>query len=209
MKRIMRWLVPKERKFFELLAEQSQNALNMANELKEFIDNYPKLERSERKARVQSINKLKQGAEDPTKNVMHMLYKDRSAAIGRESIEKIAMLLEEVQNFMNAAASRFVVLSIERVDDYTIKLANLLHAMLDELHKSVLKLKKLKDAREHCAKIYEIGGRAGRIFDDALSDLFHFYKNPVDIMKYKEVYEILENAINKCRDAARAIERLS
>ena len=206
MKRIMRWLAPKEKGFFELLAEQSQNLLNMANELKDFTDNYPRLDRSERKAKVQSINKLKQVMEESTKNVMHILYKGRPP--GRESIEKIAVLLEEISNFIKAAASRFVVLGIERVDDYAIKLINLLHEMLEELHKSVLKLKKLKGAGEHCANIHNIGDRADKMLDDALSDLFHFYKNTIDIMKYREVYGILENAIGRCRDAAKAIESI-
>ena len=60
MKRIMHWLVPKEEKFFEMLAEQSLNVLKSANELKNFVDSYPDIEKNERKSKAASIKKLEQ-----------------------------------------------------------------------------------------------------------------------------------------------------
>lgn len=60
MKKIIRWLVPKEEKFFEMLAEESENALESAKQLKNFVDNYSKFERSERKSKAKSIKNIKQ-----------------------------------------------------------------------------------------------------------------------------------------------------
>lgn len=208
MKRILRWLVPKEKEFFDVLAEQSQNVFNMANELKAFLHNYEKFERSERKAGAQSISRLENDMDELTKRAMHKLDKSYSTPIDKEDIQKIALLLEEISDLINATASRYIILSIERVDDYAIKMANLLHLILDELNKSILKLKKLKYAKEDCIKIHDIENQADEIFDDALSDLFHYYKNPMDVMKYRDIYEFLEKAINKCRDVAGVIERV-
>lgn len=206
MKRIMNWLVPKEKRFFELLAEQSENTLEAAKELKNFVSNYDEFERSERKARIQSIKKLKDRVNELKHNIVIVLDKSFSASINKEDAYRMAVILENIADLINSVATKFVVLSIVRIDDYTTKLIDIMNDMTEELNNCIANFKKLKDIKERCEKIFKLEIQGDNSYNEALSELFHYHKNAVDIIKYKEIYELLKDAIDKCRDVADIIE---
>lgn len=206
MANIIRWLVPKEKKLFEMLAEQSENVLEGAKELKNFVDNYEKFERSERKSKANAIKTIEHKNDEITHRIIERLNKAFITSIDKEYIRQIAILLDDVIDLINAAALRFVLLSIERIDDYIVKLVGIIHSAAIELNKTVLDFKKTKNIKEHCAKIRSLENEADNVYHEALSELFHFYRNSIDIIKYKEIYELLEEITDKCKDAANVIE---
>src|SRR3989338_6413110 len=209
MKKILHWLVPREKEFFELLAEQSSNALEGAKELKIFIDDYGKLERGERKARAYAIKNIENKGDEAAKKIFGRLDKNFKAAIDREDIQRMAVLLDDITDLISDAASKFVILSIERIDVHTVKFADVVLEAVDEVDKSVLNLKKLKGMESHCAKIRSLEKAADKIYDEALSELFHFYKNSIDIMKYSDIYELLESIADKCKDVANVLDSIA
>ena len=209
MKKILHWLVPREKEFFELLAEQSSNALEGAKELKIFIDDYGKLERGERKARAYAIKNIENKGDEAAKKIFGRLDKNFKAAIDREDIQRMAVLLDDITDLISDAASKFVILSIERIDVHTVKFADVVLEAVDEVDKSVLNLKKLKGMESHCAKIRSLEKAADKIYDEALSELFHFYKNSIDIMKYRDIYELLESIADKCKDVANVLDSIA
>lgn len=206
MKRIMHWLVPKDHKFFEMLAEQSENAIEAAKELKNFIDNYSDFERSERKSRIHVIKNIEVKGDEITQEIIEKLNKASRVPIGKEDIRQMAILLDDIPDLINAVASRFVVLSIERIDDYIIKLVDIINNIVNEVNKAISDLKRLKGAEEHYVKIIGFEKEADEVYQEALSELFHFYKNSIDIIKYKEIYELLEKIADKCKDVANIIK---
>ncbi|HLC60459.1 MAG TPA: DUF47 family protein [Candidatus Nanoarchaeia archaeon] len=208
MKRIMHWLVPKEEKFFEMLAEQSLNVLKSANELKNFVDSYPDIEKNERKSKAASIKKLEQLGDEIQNKIIYSLDKNFRTPADSEDIRKLADLLDDTADLINTLASSFIILSIERIDDYTIKFVDLAVKIIEEVNNGILDLKKLKDADEHCKKILKLESEADRLHDEALSDLLHYYKNPVDVIKYKEIYDLLENLSNKCKNISVVINSI-
>lgn len=209
MKKILHWLVPREKEFFELLAAQSSNALEGAKELKIFIDDYDKLERGERKARAYAIKNIENAGDDAVKKIFDRLDKKFRTAIGREGIQHMAVLLDDITDLISDASSKFVILSIERTDTHIVKLAGMAFDAVAEVDKSVLDLKKLKGMGSHCAKIRSLEKAADKVYDEALSELFHFYKNSIDIMKYREIYELLESIADKCKDVANVLDSIA
>ena len=209
MKKILHWLVPKEKEFFELLAGQSANALEGAKELKIFISDYDNLERGERKARAYAIKNIENNGDDAAKKIFDRLDKSFRAPIDKEDIQRMAVLLDDISDLINDAASRFIILSIERIDTHIVKLAGMAFDAVAEVDKSVLSLKKLKDMESHCAKIRSLEKAADKAYDEALSELFHFYKNSIDIMKYRDVYGLLEEIMGKCKDVANALDSIA
>ena len=209
MKKIINWLVPKEKEIFEMLARQSENALEGAKELKNFVANYDKFERSERKARAQVIKNIEYKGDEITHEIVGKLNKRFAAHIGKEDIHKIAVLLDDVTDLINEAALRFTLLGIERIDAHITKLSDIIYNCVSEVNKSIGDLKKLKDIEKHYAKIHALENEANEIYHEALSELFHFYKNSIDIIKYREIYGLLEETINKCEDVAHTVERIA
>ena len=202
MKNVLHWIVPKEKKFFEMLAEQSENVLKGVNELKNFIDFYPEIEKSERKLKAASIKEIERKGDEIQNQIIENLDKNSKTPIDREDIRKLTDLLDDIIDLTNTVTSRLITLSIERIDEHTLKFVELIVKIADEVNKVVSDLKKLKDAQEHCKKILTLETEADKLFDDALSDLLHYYKNPVDVIKYKEIYDLLENISNKCKNVS-------
>jgi len=120
----------------------------------------------------------------------------------------MTVLLDDVVDLIDTATLRFVILGIERIDNHIIKLVSVTHQSVEELNKAVADLKKLKHVKEHYVKIHSLENEADEVYYNALSELFHFFKNPIDIIKYKEVYELLEGVTDKCEDVANVIESI-
>lgn len=206
MKKMMQWLVPKEKVLLELLAEQSESVFEASKNLKDFVNEYSKLERSERKSRSQSIKMIGQRVDGLTHNIIRKLRKSFAAPIGKEDLYKIASLMEDISGLINSAASRFVIFSIEHLDEDIIKMADITNAIVDETNKSVKKLKQLKKIKEDCNKVYELWAEACEIYEKSLADLFHYHKSAVDIIKYKDIYELLKSITGKCKSVANVID---
>jgi len=198
MKKIINWLMPKENKFFEMLEEQSGNVLEASKELKSLIDNYSSFERKERKAKAHSIKNL----EEKIDGLNHEILSKLDNAPGMVHMQKIALLLEEIADLIRDSALSFVILSIERIDDYMLKLANILHSSAQGLNNIILEMKNHKSIKESYEKLQSLKNDSEDTYNEAVSELFHFYKNSIDIMKHREVYDLLKNAVKKCRSAA-------
>ena len=205
----MQWLVPQEKELFDMLAEQSQNVVESSKELKKLLDDYSDIERGERKARAYAIKKIEHKGDDTTKKIFERLNRNSRTFIDKEYIQQMAIILDDIVDLINTIASRFVVLSIERIDDSMTKLVAVINSIASEVNETILDLKKLKNMEEHCRKIREFEEKADKIYQDALADLFHFYKNSIDIIKNKEIYDFLENTADRCKDLANVIESIS
>lgn len=206
---MIHWLIPKEKKLFEMLTEQSENTLEAAKELKNFVGNYDKFERSERKSKANAIKMIAHKNDEIRHRIIEKLNKTFITSIDKDYIRQIAILLDDVTDLISAVSLRFVILSIERIDDYILKLVDIIHSVAGELNKIVLNLKKIKNIKEHYARIHGLEDEADEIYHEALSELFHFYRNSIDIIKYKEIYEFLEKIIDKCEDVANVIEDMA
>ena len=208
MTNIMHWLIPKEEKFFEMLTEQSENVLEGAKELKNFVNSYEKLERSERKAKAQAIKNIEHKGDEITHKIIERLNKTFITPIDKDDIHQMAVLLDDVIDLINGVGLRFVLLGIERIDDYIIKLTELILNAVNELNKSIVDLRKLKEMKEHYIRMHSIENEADEVYHEALSDLFHYHKNSIDIIKYKEIYELLEKITDKCEEVTHVIESI-
>ena len=209
MGKITNWLVPKDRGFFKLLNEQAENALSAVKELKNFIDNYDKIGRNERGAVAKSIKAIESKGDEIEDSIMRKIDKNFRTPYDKESVRHIASLLDDITDLADRGASRFFILSIERINDHVSNFAEISVKLVMEVKEMISDLDKLKKVKDHCSRIYGLESEADSLFNEALSDLFHFYKNPVDIMKYREIYEIIESLADKCKDTANAIESIA
>ena len=206
--KIMHWFRPKEREFFSLLAEQSSHALEAIKELKGFIDSYYDLERIHRKAKAQSIKDIEEKADSIKNMIIERLDKSSNTPIDKEDIRTLSIVLEDIVNLINSIASKLVVLSIERIDPYITKFSDLNAEIIIEVNRIILSLNGLKSIEANYSKIAELEKNVDKVYSEALSELYHFYKNSIDIMKYRELYELFEQIADKGKDLANAAKSI-
>ena len=197
MKKLIRLFAPKK-VTLNLLNRLSELNADSSARLLEFLKSYHEMDRAARKVKLTEISKNKFESEN--------LYNEFP---GKARLNAdIAFGLLRLNKSLSSAAWKFFLLGIERIDKNAENLAAMSNECIAELDKSVKNLRNIKPLQVHCARIHEIEEDADEMFNEAISELFHFFKNPVDIMKYKEIYEALEQVCGRCNEASYIMQKI-
>jgi predicted phosphate transport protein (TIGR00153 family) len=195
-------LVPRETKFFDMFAEMTSNLMDGANVLKALFQNY-----SDVPVAVQKIKDIEHKGDDMTHAVVIKLNQTFITPFDREDIHQLASALDDVLDFINSAADRLLMYKITFAPNAALKLADVILRQSDELSKAVLLLEKNQQrVLEHCVEVNRLENEADAIARDAIGRLFQEEKDPIQLIKIKELLEVLETATDKAEDAANVLE---
>ena len=195
-------IVPRETKFFDMFAEMTSNLMDGANVLKGLFQNY-----SDVPVAVQKIKDIEHKGDDMTHAVVIKLNQTFITPFDREDIHQLASALDDVLDFINSAADRLLMYKIATAPNAALKLADVILRQSDELSKAVLLLEKNQQrVLEHCVEVNRLENEADAIARDAIGRLFQEEKDPIQLIKIKELLEVLETATDKAEDAANVLE---
>jgi uncharacterized protein len=195
-------LVPRETKFFDMFAEMTSNLMDGANVLKGLFQNY-----SDVPVAVQKIKDIEHKGDDMTHAVVIKLNQTFITPFDREDIHQLASALDDVLDFINSAADRLLMYKIDYAPNAALKLADVILRQSDELSKAVNLLEKNQQkVLEHCVEVNRLENEADTITRDAIGRLFQEEKDPIQLIKIKELLEVLETATDKAEDAANVLE---
>ena len=207
MANLVNWLLPKEKKFFLMLRDQASNVVDGANEFKNLIDNYNSLSDVKRKELVKKIKEIESKGDNIVHNIIGSLDKAFITPIDKEDIHRLSMLLDDAIDFIYATSIRLTIFKINRIDDHIRKLADIILETVKKIELGVIGVSKLKSMNRFYIDIHTLENKADDIYHEALGDLFN-KKDPIEIIKYREIYEYLENITDRCEDIANVIESI-
>ena len=194
-------LIPRETKFFEIFENMASNVTEGARVLHGILQTFENVE-----AQVQHIKEIEHRGDDMTHAVMTKLNQTFITPFDREDIHRLASSLDDVLDFVNAAGQRLVLYKIRRAPSPAAELAGLIVRQSEELTKAVSLLEKNKHVLEHCVEINRLEDEADSVCREAIANLFENEKDPIELIKMKELYEVLEMATDKAEDAANVLE---
>ncbi|MBZ5511312.1 MAG: DUF47 family protein [Acidobacteriia bacterium] len=194
-------LIPRETKFFELFENMASNVTEGARVLHGILQTFENVE-----VQVQRIKEIEHRGDDMTHSVMTKLNQTFITPFDREDIHRLASSLDDVLDFVNAAGQRLVLYKIRRAPSPAAALAGLIVRQSEELTKAVSLLEKNKHVLEHCVEINRLEDEADSVCREAIANLFEHEKDPIELIKMKELYEVLEMATDKAEDAANVLE---
>jgi predicted phosphate transport protein (TIGR00153 family) len=194
-------LIPRETKFFELFENMASNVTEGARVLHGILQTFDNVE-----LQVQRIKEIEHRGDDMTHAVMTKLNQTFITPFDREDIHRLASSLDDVLDFVNAAGQRLVLYKIRRAPSPAAELARLIVRQGEELTKAVSLLEKGKHVLEHCVEINRLEDEADSVCREAIANLFEHEKDPIELIKMKELYEVLEMATDKAEDAANVLE---
>jgi len=204
--KILQLLLPHDENFYNLLEESAQNLIKAGVELKTLPQCKTHAQRVDAAKRIKDI-------EHDGDSVTHKIFSELNSTFvtpfDREDIHELASALDDVLDHIDGCANRFALYKITRVPRAVSQLIDVLILSMDELKNGVHLLRNLNDVATFKAsftKVNEYENQADDIFDKAVADLFEKEKDPVQIIKLKEVYVGLETATDKCEDAANVLE---
>jgi predicted phosphate transport protein (TIGR00153 family) len=210
MGNLLSFFIPKERKFFPMFEKATANLLEISKLLVELLKSSST---EERKRLRNEIENLEHVGDNVTHEILNQLSLSFITPFDREDIHELAVVLDDIADFINGVSSRIIIYKIEPADitPEILKLAELIQRCTEELQIAVAQLRDLKHVEkinEAYVRINSIENHADDIFDLAIGQLFEEEKDPIKLIKMKEIYAALETATDKAEDAADIIKSI-
>jgi predicted phosphate transport protein (TIGR00153 family) len=198
-------LIPREMAFFEMFRKAAHNMIEGSRLLKEMMEDFRKP--AEQAQRVKDIEHIGDGI---THDIARKLNQTFITPIDREDIHDLASQLDDNLDIVEAIADRFVVFKVARPTETAIKLANILYQSAVAVGAGIDQLgKPHADVNEYCVRVNSLENEADRVTRDAISALFEQEKDPIAVIKWKEIYENFEEGTDRCEDVSNILERIA
>jgi uncharacterized protein len=205
---ILQLLVPKDRKFFPLFEQATQNLIKASKVLNEMVTT-PVSDR--RKELIKEIEHLEHTGDNITHMIFNELSRNFITPFDREDIHALTSAIDDVLDFIHGSSKRIELYRVEVLDESVIKLAEIILKGSLELNVAVVNLKDMKNLdaiKESCVKINSLENEADDVFNRSIASLFETEKDAIQIIKIKELLSALETATDKCEDAANVIQSI-
>jgi hypothetical protein len=199
--------IPREEKFFRLFEDDARNMVKTAEALKSLIDSWENVEE-----RVDAITELEHQGDSVTHHIMAQLHRTFVTPFDREDIALLANSIDDVVDFIHATADAMLLYKIEQPSQRAKELADILVQAAAEVEKALLLLEhhaQLKQILERCVEINRLENMADRVFRSAMAELFDDSADIAYIIKWREIYEHMESATDRCEDVADVLEGIA
>ena len=201
-------IFPREVEFFELLEQQAAVVLKAAKTLARCLESKPPFDRIVTMS--EQIHAIENEGDDIVHKLMGRLNKTFLTPLDREDIYQLCTRLDDVLDYIDAVAKRLVTFKIHELTPQAIEFVRIIECAATEVEGGI---RLLRDLRRHeeivrqCTRINQLENEADQVMREALNRLFNGAgQNPIDVIKWKDLYEHLEIATDKCEDVANVIE---
>ena len=202
----MRWFLPKKVDFLKLFDSASANIVRGAQLFRDILDDPTNL-----KTKVEKLKEVEHEGDRLTHEALAKLNATFITPFDREDIHSLASRLDDILDATDAAAQRLLLYKIETIPSHLKALARLLVASAEQVHKAVVVLhdgKRYSEAMTACVEINRLENEADVLHREALADLFANATDAIQVVKLKDLYAFLEEATDRCEDAANSIETI-
>jgi len=199
-------LIPKEAAFFELFERAAKNVHGGAIQLVEFLDNF-----DDRAERAKQIKDLEHAGDQLTHEIIALLNQSFITPLDREDIHELACRLDDILDLTDTVANRIVLYKISAPTEDLRRLARCLRHATAIIVEALGLLRNLKNAEailQKCIAIHTQENEADGIEQHALASLFDDGLDPREIIKWKDIYQEIESATDRCEDVANVLEAI-
>lgn len=194
-------LIPREEKFFDDFTAMAVEIRKGAALLDEMLaPDHPVWERAA------AIKVVEHRCDEISADILRRLHKTFVTPIDREDIHALVRALDDVIDDIDASADMLRLYRIERVRPAARELSRAIVSACDEMQRGVLALGKREDVSQAVREISNIENQADGAYTTGVGQLFEEEKDPIQIIKWKEILDMLEGATDRCKDVAKVLE---
>jgi len=197
-------ILPRQESFFELFEKQVKTVNQGAQSLAAVMEDLKNVEDAASKIKV-----TEHDADEILHEIVKKLNKTFVTPIDREDIHALASALDDILDYIEAAADRIVLYEIKEPTEAAIKLTKILAEATELTVEAVGNLRNLRQVeaiREACVAINRLENQGDQANRAALAKLFQMHDRPMEALKWREIYNNIESAIDKCEDVADILE---
>jgi uncharacterized protein len=196
-------LMPRDEKFFDLFVADGENLLAAARELADLMTSYDRVE--ERVARIQVLEKA---GDEIDRLVDERLERAFITPLDREDIHELVSRLDDVVDGIQETAETLVIYGISAPTDEARRLSEILAAQAAQLLEALRKLEGLKGIEPHLRQVHELENEADGLSRAAIARLFRGSMDALEVIKWRDLYHALEEAIDAAEDVAEIMQRM-
>ena len=196
-------LIPREERFFDLFVEDAANVLGAARMLEAMLRSYDQLER-----RAGEIRDAEHRGDEISHDIGRRLERTFVTPFDREEIHNLISALDDVLDWIEETADTFVLYRIEAPSAVAVQQASIIVRQCEVLHQALGHLRGFKGLEEYWIEVHRLENEGDRLARTAIAGLFENEKDPIELIKWKDVYTLLEQTVDKCEDVANIVERI-
>jgi uncharacterized protein len=197
-------IIPREEKFFDMFNIMAENANDTAALLVEMMESFDRLQE-----RAFAIKGKEHLGDSQIHDLITRLNSTFITPMDREDIHQLASAIDDIIDLADAAANKVVIFDHHEKIAAAPELARVLRLQTQELAKAVRALPQQDRILESCIEVHRLENEADRIFQEAIRKLFREEKDPIQLIKIKEILESIERATDTCEDVANVLEAIT
>lgn len=198
--------MPKEVKFFDYLNMQAENIVKAADCFKHAVKKGTFDEET-----VKKIKNFEHEGDTLSHEIVDMLNRTFITPIDREDIFSLANTLDDILDMINSMSNRIKLYKLNTNDEHMLQFADTIDQSAQALANAVKHMHDTKRARrvlDHCIEVNRLENMGDQIREKAISRLFEAEKDPIMVIKWKEIYEVAEGTLDTCEHVAKVIEAI-
>lgn len=197
-------LTPQKREFFDLYNRAAANAVAIAEALIELMERFP--EGSD--AKFRDIKELEHAGDRLTHEVVDLLNRTFVTPFDREDMYRLAGVLDDICDHVDDVAEKITGYGVREIRSQATEQAHVIHRSAGKLRDAVSQLEGFKDSRRQLIELRELEDEGDRIARAAISELFNGGVDAVALVRWKDIHEELEEAVDACENAADVLEAI-
>jgi hypothetical protein len=197
-------IIPKETKFFDLFENQTANIIKAVSFLYSSIKND-----SFDETAVKKMKDFEHEGDTVNHEIVDMLNRTFITPIDREDIYTLVSNIDDIMDLLNVISNRVSIYKLNPKDDYLLEFLSTIEESVNAMNNAVKNLSDTKKSRrimDYCIEINRLENAGDSIREKAITNLFENEKDPIKVIKWKEVYEVAETVLDSCEHVAKTIE---
>jgi uncharacterized protein len=195
-------LRPQKREFFDLFTQASANACSIAQALVEMLDTWPDNDK------LRDIRELEHEGDRLTHEVIDLLNRTFVTPLDRDDMYRLASAIDDVCDHVDEAADNIDAYEVREVPQRAKEQAVVIARAVERLHEAVELLEGFKDSAKQLVALRELEDEGDLLMREAVADLFRSGADPLTIIRWKDIHEQLEEALDACENAADVLEAI-
>ena len=196
--------LPRNERFYDLLHESAKNLADAADALVDLVEHYQNVE-----MKTDRLTELEHNGDTITHNIVNLLHKTFVTPIEREDIALLAERLDDVLDYIEGAGTSLRIYKVADPSPDSREMADVVRMMAVKLEQAISHLRvhgRLRDILPYCVEINRLENVADDLFRKAIAELFDDEKSAAEIIKWRDIYEQLEQATDRAEDVANVLE---
>jgi hypothetical protein len=194
--------LPKEEQYFSLFAQMTSYIYDASGVLVEMLGD----KQGDYSVYVKRIKEIEHECDDLTHTVSTRLNKSFITPFDREDIYLLSGALDDIVDLIDDAARTMVMYDVHEATPHAVHFANVIQRMSIELHEVVKTLERPNGITPRLVELHRLENEGDETYHTAVAELFHNATDPMNVLKWKDIYEKLEAAVDRCENVANIIE---